>query len=89
MYWQYTWMPCYILIYDDIILLVVLFVCVLYLCFDMLWILVHYLIVATVEEVLSEAVRDCGAHSQDFGHVFPTDHHVPIVQLNIHIWLLI
>lgn len=48
-----------------------------------------HLIVATAEEVLSEAVRDCGAHSHDFGHVFSTDHHVPIVELNVHIGLLI
>lgn len=48
-----------------------------------------HLIVATAEEVLSEAVRDRGAHPQDFGHVFSTDHHVPIVELNVHVGLLV
>lgn len=48
-----------------------------------------HLVVTAAEEVLSEAVCDCGARSQDFGHAFAADHHVPVVELNIHIRFLI
>ena len=45
--------------------------------------------VPPVEEVVSEAPGDHGARLQDFGHVLPADHHVSVVELDVHVGLLI
>lgn len=48
-----------------------------------------YFTVPPVEEVVPEAPGDHGPCFQDFGHVLSTDHHVPVVELDIHIRLLV
>lgn len=45
--------------------------------------------VSAVEEVIPEALCDSGADPEYLGHVLPTDHHVSVVELNVHIRLLI
>lgn len=49
----------------------------------------RHLVVAAAEEVVSEALRDRGSHSEDLGDVFPSDQHVPVVQLHVHVRLLV
>lgn len=44
-----------------------------------------YLVVSLAEEVVSEALGDGGAHPEDLGHVLPSDQHVPVVQLHVHV----
>lgn len=48
-----------------------------------------YFVVPPVEEVVSEAPGDDGARLQDFGHVLPADHHVSVVELDVHVGLLV
>lgn len=48
-----------------------------------------YLVVTLAEEVVSEALSDGGADPEDLGHVLPSDQHVAVVQLHVHIWLFI
>lgn len=39
--------------------------------------------------MVPETPGDHGARFQDFGHVLSPDHHVPVVELDIHIRLLV
>lgn len=48
-----------------------------------------YFTVAPVEEVIPKAPGDHGPCLQDFGHVLSADHHVPVVELDIDIGLLV
>lgn len=47
------------------------------------------LVVAPAEEMIPETLRDSGPDFQDLGDVFPTDHHVPVVELHVHVRLLV
>lgn len=38
-----------------------------------------------VEKVVPEALCDSGSHSQNLGDVLSSDHHVSVVQLDVHI----
>ncbi len=51
--------------------------------------MVHDLVVAPAEEMIPETLRDGGPDFQDLGDVFPTDHHVPVVELHVHVRLLV
>ena len=41
------------------------------------------------EVVVPEALCDNGANPQDLGHALTTDHHVPVVELHVHVRLLV
>lgn len=45
--------------------------------------------VPAAEEMVPEALRDGGADPQDLGDVLSADHHVPVVQLDVHVRLLV
>ncbi len=47
------------------------------------------LAVSPAEKMIPETLRDSGSDFQDLGDVFPADHHVPVVQLHVHVRLLI
>lgn len=49
----------------------------------------QYLVVSLAEEVVSEALGDGGADPEDLGHVLPSDQHVPVVQLHVHVRLFV
>lgn len=48
-----------------------------------------YLVVTLAEEVVSEALSDGGADPEDLGHILPSDQHVAIIQLHVHIRLFV
>lgn len=48
-----------------------------------------YLVVTVAEEMVSEALCDSGADPEDFGHILPSDQHVPVVQLHVHVRLFV
>lgn len=48
-----------------------------------------HLVVSTAEEVVPEALCDCGSDSEDLGDVLSSDQHVSVVQLDVHVRLLI
>lgn len=48
-----------------------------------------YFVVTLAEEVVSEALSDGGADPEDLGHVLPSDQHVAVVQLHIHVRLFV
>lgn len=48
-----------------------------------------YLVVTLAEEVVSEALSDGGADPEDLGHVLPSDQHVAVVQLHVHVRLFV
>lgn len=48
-----------------------------------------YFIVPPIKEVISEAPGDHGTCFQDLGHVFSPDHHVSVVELDVHVRLLV
>lgn len=48
-----------------------------------------HLVVSAAEEVVPEALRHSGSHSQDLGDVLPSDQHVSVVQLDVHVRLFI
>lgn len=39
--------------------------------------------------MVPEALCDSGSDSQDLGDVLPSDQHVPVVQLNVYVWLFV
>lgn len=47
------------------------------------------LAVTPAEEMIPETLRDRGSDFQDLGDVLPADHHVPVVQLHVHVRLLV
>lgn len=49
----------------------------------------QYLVVSLAEEVVSEALGDGGTDPEDRGHVLPSDQHVPVVQLHVHVRLFV
>lgn len=55
----------------------------------MLFVGVGHLVVSAVEEMVPEALGDGGADPQDLGDVLSADHHVPVVQLDVHVRLLV
>lgn len=48
-----------------------------------------HLVVPTAEEVVPEALCDCGSDSEDLGDVLSSDQHVSVVQLDVHVRLLV
>lgn len=50
---------------------------------------VLHLVVPTAEEVVPEALCDCGSDSEDLGDVLSSDQHVSVVQLDVHVRLLV
>lgn len=48
-----------------------------------------YLVVTLAEEVVSEALSDGGADPEDLGNILPSDQHVAIIQLHVHIRLFV
>lgn len=49
----------------------------------------RYLVVTVAEEMVPEALCDGGADPEDLGHVLPSDQHVPVVQLHVHVRLFV
>ena len=47
------------------------------------------LAVALAEEVVPEALHDGGPHTQDLGDALAPQHHVPVVELHVHVRLLV
>lgn len=39
--------------------------------------------------MIPEGLHDHGAHLEDLGHVLPSNHHVPVVKLHVHLRVLI
>lgn len=48
-----------------------------------------HLVIAAVEEVVPEALRDGGTGPQDLGHVLSSDQHVAVVQLDVYVRLFV
>lgn len=48
-----------------------------------------HLVVSAVEEVVPEALHDGGADPEDLGDVLPSDQHVSVVQLDVHVRLFV
>lgn len=48
-----------------------------------------HLVVSAAEEVVPEALRDGGSDPEDLGDVLPSDQHVSVVQLDVHVRLLV
>lgn len=48
-----------------------------------------YLAVSSAEEVVPEALRDGRADPENLGDALPPDHHVSVVQLDVHVRLFV
>lgn len=55
-----------------------------------MWVIkVLHLVVSILEEMISEALRHSGSHSEDLGYVLSSDQHVSVVQLDVNVGLFV